>query len=319
MPQNHFDQASRYLAKLDPLGFLHWLLEAGTARLPFRGWLDTRTIPFPGHPERVCDTVAELIDEAAFLYWALVIEFQTEPDAELFGRLLEYLGRLWRELRPTGYADQRFQVVAAVVNLTGSGATSREMTLPPRLRTLLQVQEINLAEQEAAPLLTAIAAGHHSRALLPWIPLLRGGTQPGIIEHWQEIAATEPDARRRGDYAGLAIVLADLVDARPVWKKALEGWNVKQSAQVLEWQEEARKAGREEGEQHGEQRGEQRGLLRGKQEAILHLLQGRFHKRISKALINKISNTTDLATLTHWFNAAITIGSLKEFQQMVES
>jgi hypothetical protein len=36
-------------------------------------------------------------------------------------------------------------------------------------------------------------------------------------------------------------------DCRPVWKQALEGWNVEQSAQVLEWQAEAEKRGLERG------------------------------------------------------------------------
>jgi predicted transposase YdaD len=90
---------------------------------------------------------------------------------------------------------------------------------------------------------------------------------------------------------------------------------VKQSAQVLEWQAEARQEGRREGRQEGEQRG----LLRGKQEDITRLLQRRFNKRIPKTLVTRIIGTTDLATLEQWFDAAVTIGSLKEFQQLVDS
>jgi hypothetical protein len=122
---NHFDQASRYVAKLDPVGFLRWLCGEETGQHHFRRWLDTRTIPFPGHPERTCDTVAEVLDESTCL-WAFVLEFQTKPDAQMFGRLLEYLGRLWRELRPNG-EEKPYHVAAAVVNLTGQGHTSQEM------------------------------------------------------------------------------------------------------------------------------------------------------------------------------------------------
>jgi hypothetical protein len=57
-----------------------------------------------------------------------------------------------------------------------------------------------------------------------------------VIEQWQRLARSEPDARRRANYAGLALVFAELTDCRPVWKQALEGWNVEQSLQVLEWQ-----------------------------------------------------------------------------------
>jgi hypothetical protein len=103
MTPNPFDQGARYVAKLDPPGFLHWLVRALTSPLEFHGWLDSRSIPFPGDPERICDTVAAIADTTSpGAWWALPLEFQTRPDVELFGRLLEYLGRLWRELRPPG-------------------------------------------------------------------------------------------------------------------------------------------------------------------------------------------------------------------------
>ena len=38
-PPNPFDQASRYTAKLDAPGFLHWLLPGLPATLAFRDWL----------------------------------------------------------------------------------------------------------------------------------------------------------------------------------------------------------------------------------------------------------------------------------------
>ena len=52
MSQNRFDQACRYAAKMDAAGFLSWLF--GVSALPhsFVGWLDTRTLPFPGDPDR---------------------------------------------------------------------------------------------------------------------------------------------------------------------------------------------------------------------------------------------------------------------------
>ena len=42
MAMNPFDQASRYAAKLDPAGFLAWLLGAAVV---FVRWLDTRRLP----------------------------------------------------------------------------------------------------------------------------------------------------------------------------------------------------------------------------------------------------------------------------------
>ena len=81
---NFYDQASRYLAKLDPLGLLRWLLPRLSTTWTFPGWLDTRTIPFPGHSDRTCDTVACLLDPMALQrWWALVLEFQSQPDEEM--------------------------------------------------------------------------------------------------------------------------------------------------------------------------------------------------------------------------------------------
>ena len=65
MASNPFDQACRYLARLEPAPFLAWLLGIAPDRLKFRGWLDTRTVRFPGDPELTCDTIAHLEDRAA--------------------------------------------------------------------------------------------------------------------------------------------------------------------------------------------------------------------------------------------------------------
>src|SRR5437667_9962233 len=114
------DQAARYTAKLDPPGFFHWLLAGLDPALLFQRWLDTRTIPFPGEPDRVCDTVAELFStHEPITLWAMPIEFQRKPLADMFGRILEYLARLWLELRPPGQPCGRYGLVAAGVNLTG--------------------------------------------------------------------------------------------------------------------------------------------------------------------------------------------------------
>src|SRR5436305_9166931 len=98
MAGNRYDQATRYLIKLDPLGFQFWLFDTPASPARFLRWLDARSIPFPGEPDRVCDTVAALDDGRD--RWALPIEVQLKPDAAMFGRLLQYLGRLWCEKRP---------------------------------------------------------------------------------------------------------------------------------------------------------------------------------------------------------------------------
>jgi hypothetical protein len=285
---NRFDQASRYGAKLDPQGFVRWLL--GDPSLTFQGWLDTRSLPFPGEPDSTCDTVARLIAVGeADKPWALAIEFQTRPDGTIFGRFLEYLGRLWRERRPdTG--TRRFRVGAALVNLTGRRRTaSRRMRLgQSRVRTFLGVTERNLAREDASATLTGIENGTVARCLLPWVPLMRGGGKAAIIARWVTLAQAEPDRHLRADYGGLALVFAELTRYRQKWQKALEGWNVVESQQVLEWMAQ--------GEAKGEAKGEARGILRAQREILRMLLEDKYGP-LPPALVQQIESTQEIDRL----------------------
>ena len=61
------------------------------------------------------------------------MEFQTEPDPDMFGRMMKQCGDLWMELRPDENPGSRYQVAAGVVNLTGgetSVPASRVYVLP---------------------------------------------------------------------------------------------------------------------------------------------------------------------------------------------
>ncbi len=278
---NAYDKASRYAAHLDAPGFLRWLLPDLPADVSFHGWLDTRTLPFPGEADRTCDTVACFHDEAAGDWWAAPVEFRIEPDGEMFGRFLEFLGRLWRERRPAAEGAARYMVGAAVVNLTGRGTASRDMVLGPAgPRTHLQVVERNLIDEDAAATLTGVADGRVSRALLPWIPLMRDGGETGIMERWKELALAEPDGRRRAEYGALALVFAEAAGRRALWKQALEKWNMIESQQVLEWMAE----------------GEAKGQMREARRLLRNLLEDRFGP-LPEVLAQRIEATADLERL----------------------
>lgn len=289
---NFYDKASRYAAHLDAPGFLRWLLPDVPAAVSFHGWLDTRTLPFPGEADRTCDTVACFHDAAAGDWWAVPVEFQIEPDGEMFGRFLEFLGRLWRERRPAADGTARYKVGAAVVNLTGRGAASRDMLLGPTgPRTHLQVIERNLIDEDAAATLAGVAEGGVSRAMLPWIPLMRDGGEAGIMERWKELALQEPDSRRRAEYGALALVFAEPAGRRPLWKQALEKWNMIESQQVLEWMAEG-------------QTREARTLLR-------DLLEDRFGP-LPEAVLRQIEAATDLTRLRAAARQVSHIGQLDD-------
>ncbi len=299
MAINHFDQASRYAAKRDPAGLLCWLLGA---TIQFVRWLDARSLPFPGEPDRTCDTVACLSDvsEPGAL-WAVPIEFSLRPDGGMFERLLEYLGRAWRELRPQRQGRRRghYCVGAVVVNLTGRRRTaSQNMRLGrTRLRTRLGVGERNLARNSAAAALAGIAAGTVARCLLPFIPLMHGGCEPGIIARWVQLAQAEPDRQPRGDYGGLALVFAELAGCRPAWEQALGSWNVVESQVVLGWLAE----------------GDTRGALRTRREDLRMLLEERFGP-LPQPLLERIEGADDLNRLQAALRQVVHIQALDDLQ-----
>lgn len=304
MSINRFDQASRYAAKLDAVGFLSWLLSESAEDLRFRMWLDTRTLPFPGDPERTCDTVAWLGDADPAIEWAVPVEFCLQPIADLFGRLLVYLGQVWLERRPTDAGGERFSVAAVAVNLTGRGHTSRDMSLHETgARTMLQVLERNLCDEIAADLLDTIADGSASRCLLPWIPLMHGGENADMIQRWKELAGSESDSRLRADYGGLALVFAEGAGRLGVWKAALKEWNVIESQQVLEWM----------------QMGEAKGRAEGEAKALLRVLAKRFPPGATAEMATAIGAMQDLHKLDQWLDAALVVDSLEELRQKMQS
>ncbi len=300
MAQNDYDKGSRVVAKLDPAGFLCWLLELQHGALVFRRWLDTRRLPFPGEPDRICDTVAfvEAIRHG-HLPWAIIIEFQIEPDALLFGRMLVYAGQVWLELKPSEERGDRFWMAAAVVNLTGRGDASRTMAWDEAgIRTELTLREVNLCELDAKTTLDAIEQNTTTATILAWIPLMKNGEDSAIIQQWLTLASAEPDARRRAEYGLLALVFAEAAGCHAVWKQALTGWNMIQSQTAREWIAV----------------GETQGETKGKIASLIRVLRGRFGV-IPVEVEQTIQNTIDLALLDQWLDAAASSMNLDDFRR----
>lgn len=123
---------------------------------------------------------------------------------------------------------------------------------------------------------------------------MRGGAESSTIETWKAIAVTEPQSRWRSDYAALALVFADLAECQPPWRDALEDWNMRESQQVLEWQEEAR--------------------VGMKRDDLLRLVQLRFPVPLPEDLVSAVRGEPDLAILARWFDIAATASSLDDLQ-----
>ncbi len=302
MPENPYDKAARFAAKLDPEGFLAWVLGLPLDRLGFAGWIDTRGIPFPGEQDRTGDTVARLdVPGGTEPPWAVAVEFQAEPDPLMFGRLLGYLSQIWMQLKPDPERGSRFQVGAAVLNLTGTGQASREMRLPGGpLVTHLGVAERNLARESADDTLRRVEAGELTRGVLPWVPLMTGAEGGMITDRWKRLAEAEPVSRRRAELAGLALVFATAAKRRPEWELALEGWNMIECSIMDDWIAKGREMGIAQGKVEGRTEGEAMGLA----ESLTTILTQKF-SAIPADLADVIRAATDLAKLRQWVGFAV--------------
>ncbi len=310
---NDYDIACRRMVKSEPGAFLAWLLTDFTLTARFLRWIDTRSIPFPGKADQIGDLVAELeMLQVIGPLWALALEFQSEPDPDLFGRMLQYLGQIWCERRPDPLPASRYQLASSVVNLTGTSqsvpaSASFVWSGPDRVECVLHVRERYLAEESAEVTLEAIAQGRYDRALLPWIPLMRGGSEPQVIARCVELAEVETDQRKRSDFAYHTHIFAEKSGDPSAWHQALEGWAVIKSPTMEKTRNEGRAEGRVEGRAEGR--------VEGRQETLLEALALHTRQEVPADLATKIRACSDLDQLRTWLTLALTADTLEVFRQ----
>jgi hypothetical protein len=306
----NFDKAGRYLIRLDPVGFFIWLGAAFVGAWQFRGWLDTSAIPFPGDRQRVCDTVAEFIHRTDRRRRCLLdTEVQSRPHPDMPERLGEYAFQLRRERRYGRGRHGKYQVIGAVLNLTGAVQPNvldmTEATLNGQGLRIGVVQR-TLREEVASTTLQRIAAGELARCILPWIPLMQGGGDPAIIAEWRRLALLEPKENWRGDFGALALTFAELAKRKGVWQTGLEGWNVRESKFLADWTKQAVKEAKKDA------------VLKEKQNALVCALQIRLQNPLSPDLVNTISECNDPDELDRWFQESLTANTLAEFRANAE-
>jgi hypothetical protein len=306
-----FDQAARFAVKLDPAGFVRWLLPGLDADLLFTRWLDTQTIPFPGQPDRRCDTAAELTHASGLApNWMLILELQTEPDADILERLLEYMARARRELRYGPHGRDKYLTALAVINLTGPEPHSvLDMELPGATDATFRCRArgLTFAKVSAGQTLAEVRAGQTARCLLPWLPLMKDGNNPETMTGWKEAAEQEPDHSVRSTYAGLALVFADLADCLTEWKQGLEGWNMKESRIIEAWRDEGRQEGRQEGR------------LETLRAILLRLLARRFPDASSSEVTAAVQSQISADELMRWLDLLDTVESLEAFRTAIKA
>jgi len=296
------DQTARYALKLAPAEVIAWVLADLDADLTFASWLDTEMIAFPGEANRRCDTVAELVSRSGNSPpWALVLEVEARPRAKILARVLEYRARLLRKLRHGPRRRDSYLVAVVVFFLCGR---RDNLTLQARLPGTDighddRVRAICLAGQQAGTVLERIGRGELGWSVLIWVPLMAGASEAVVVKEWVRLAKEEPDAQRRSEYAGLALVFATWAGHGTIWKQALEGFNVEKISIVEEWKDSA-----------------QREAYR---KSLLVVLKRRFHVEVPPDLSKTIQQTTDSSVLFQWLDEALQTESLEAFRNRILS
>jgi hypothetical protein len=205
-------------------------------------------------------------------------------------RLMILLGLVRLTHRPSPEPGDRYWVGAVVVNLTGKGSAERDLEWRGAgMRLLLQPREWNLAQESAARTLQQVKQGLAPQEALAWIPLMQGGSDPGILREWLRLAGRETDPQRRADL-GLVLVFAELAGNQDLWREALKGWNMQEPQIVKEWQAETRA------------------------DDLLRILQKRF-KAVPEDLRTAILAVKDLDQLGNWIDLAVSVRTLRAFRK----
>ncbi len=227
-----YDQASRYLVKLNPHLSLAWLMQESPANFRFEGWVDPSIPERLGYPDKMSDTVAilERLDVVEPT-WLADTEYQSSPDDKMVFRVRDYTNNLqWKCRPPNANRGDQYNVGAIVINLTGV------QDLPPATQwgqagflNRTEYRIVNMETLNADTVMQEILSGAIPENILGFIPLMQNGNTPAIIELWKARAMLIENRETRSDMAHIVKTFGELVDTRLVWEKALEGWNMVES------------------------------------------------------------------------------------------
>jgi hypothetical protein len=293
---NDFDRAARYAVKNGPQDAVRWLFPRLPASLSYRRWLDAQSAPRPGEPDRRCDTILELDDQAG-QPWACVVELFTEPDSDAIDRAVEYLGRFRGEPRHGPHGRDKYPFAVALVFLTGSSAETRlDMNLPGMGEVGLWFgpRVMDVSGEDAVAHLDAIEQNVLGRWLLVWTPLMKGGQTIEVARRWRTLAEADTRIKMMADVAG---IFARLTECETVWREALEGIMLKTSPLM----EEARQEGR----------------IETARKAVLKVLESRFPVQVPALVVQKIKAETILDVLDGWLGLVST-ESLEKIQSEIK-
>jgi hypothetical protein len=285
-----YDQAAQFAAQSEPEAVVRRVLVPSGAALSFREWLDTRTLPLPGGPDRTADLVAALEDQAG-VPSLMVFEFQSQHDPDKLDVTLEEAGILRGHARHGPERQGKYRVLTALVYLQGRCPdTVLDMTLPGGFGTRHAPLVWNVGEDSAPAALEAVANGMLPWGMLFWAALMAEGQRDAVVARWREVVVqVVPDRRAWGNLAGIALVFAELVGRRAEWQRGLEGFEMTESQVVNEWISQ----------------GKAEGNLERQRQNLLELLEGRFPGAVPNAVVQLIQQQDSLDLLHDWFKVAV--------------
>jgi hypothetical protein len=299
--RNVFDQNGRNAAKLDGVGFRAWVLRRFHSAPPlvFDRWEDARRLAVVPGLERVSDLVGVLrrTDQAGKQAW-LINEIETEPVRHQLKRVGVYTLLLSVEVSGGRGPEDEPPVGAALLVLTGRREPATLKLKFPDLpgETTVSPLVINLCDENAAQTLKEIRDGTTALCILPWIPLMAGGTERDLVKEWKDVALLEEDEELRATYVWYALVFADLTPGQVNWLQGLEGWMERESQTVLNVQK----------------RGAAKAEVETLRATTLEVVEVRLANPVPESIRLAIEGTNDPQTLRRWHRLALTVASVKE-------
>ncbi len=189
----------------------------------------------------------------------LHVEFQTEPDASISFRMLDYRVRVYRR-----FGDKPMYQVVIYLQPTRSPLV-RQTTF--RLeKTYHEFEVVRLWEQPAENFTNA-------PGLFPFAVLGQTDEPERVLRQVAREIEAIPPSNQRSDLAASVAILAGLRLDREAIDRILRRDIMQESSFYQQLLEEGREEGREEGLQRGREEGLQQGLQRGRREIALNLLR----------------------------------------------
>lgn len=298
-----YDQSARYACHADPHAVVRRLLRESGAALRFASWEDSRPTPLPGGQDRTADRIAVLAGEAnPELPWLLVLEFQSRPDPDKLDVTLVEAAQLRQSARHGEGRHEKYRVIVGLVYLQDADADEPlDMTLPNGHGTFHSPLFWSVREDEASVALEELATGRATWGVLFFVPLMKGGDEPAVIERWKELCGLVPEGQSQEDLGRVALIFAGLAGRYLAWEKGLEEWNMTESFVVNEWMRQA----------------SERTHLEVSRKYLLMVLDARFPGAVSQPLRETIAQQPSLSHLEAWFVQANQVASMDEFMKIV--